>query len=206
MFRLIFLTFHGKERLEPKTKAHLHESPKAMTIPLVILAFFSIVAGYIGMPVVLGKNVNWFNNFLAPVIHGGNGHEAHLSIGTEWLLILISVIVALTGIYLAYLFYLKKPEIPKKLVSRFPFLYKLLYNKYYVDEIYNATFVNSTIKGSKFVYKNFDLKIIDGAVNGSASVASFFGRILSRLHTGLIKDYALVFLLGAIILIGYLIF
>jgi len=206
MFRLIFLTFHGKERLEPEAKAHLHESPKAMTIPLVILAFFSVVAGYIGMPVVLGKNVNWFNNFLAPVIHSGHGHEAHLSIGTEWLLILISVVVALTGIFLAYVFYLKKPGIPKKLVSRFPFLYKLLYNKYYVDEIYNATFVNSAIKGSKFVYKNFDLKIIDGAVNGSASAAGFFGRILSRLHTGLIKDYALVFLLGAIILIGYLIF
>ncbi len=206
MFRLIFLTFHGKERLEPEAKAHLHESPKAMTIPLVILAFFSVVAGYIGMPVVLGKNVHWFNNFLAPVIHGGHGHEAHLSIGTEWLLILISVVVALLGIFLAYVFYLKKPGIPKNLVSRFPFLYKLLYNKYYVDEIYNAIFVNSTIKGSKFVYKNIDLKIIDGAVNGSASTASFFGRILSCLHTGLIKDYALVFLLGATILIGYLIF
>jgi NADH-quinone oxidoreductase subunit L len=206
MFRLIFLTFYGKERLEPETKAHLHESPKSMTIPLVILAFFSVVAGYIGMPVVLGKNINWFNSFLAPIIHGGPGHEAHLSIGTEWLLILVSVLVALTGIYLAYVFYLKKPEIPKKLVSRFPFLYKLLYNKYYVDEIYNATFVNPTIKGSKFVYKNFDLKIIDGAVNGSASATGFFGRILSCLHTGLIKDYALVFLLGAIILIGYLIF
>jgi NADH-quinone oxidoreductase subunit L len=204
MFRLIFLTFHGKERLEPEVKAHLHESPKIMTVPLAILAFFAVIAGYIGLPVVLGKNVNWFNNFLEPVIH--QSHEAHLGLGTEWMLILISVVVALTGIFVAYIFYIKNTQIPHNLVKRFPFIYRLLYNKYYMDEIYNATFVNSTLKGSEFIYKHFDLKVIDGAVNGTAASAGFFGRILSYLQTGLIKDYVLVFLLGAIILLGYLLF
>jgi NADH-quinone oxidoreductase subunit L len=204
MFRLIFLTFHGKERLDPSVKAHLHESPPVMTIPLVILAFFSVVAGYIGLPVVLGKNANWINHFLNPVIEAG--HEAHLSIGMEWLLILISVVVALFGIFMAYIFYIRKTQIPHNLVARFPFIYKLLYNKYYVDEIYNATFVNPMIKGSEIVYKHFDLKVIDGAVNGTAASAGFFGRIFSYFQTGLIKDYALVFLLGVIILIGYLLF
>lgn len=204
MFRLIFLTFHGKERLEPEVKKHLHESPKVMTVPLMILAFFAIVAGYIGMPVVFGKNLNWFGHFLNPVIH--QGHEAHLSLGTEWMLIVISVAVALLGIYIAYVFYLKKPQIPHHLVERHPKLYKLLFNKYYMDEIYNATFVNSTIKGSEYVYKNFDLKVIDGTVNGSAYTANFFGKVLSYLQTGLLKDYALIFLLGAIILLGYLLF
>ena len=204
MFRLIFLTFHGEERLEPEAKAHLHESPKVMTIPLAILAFFSIVAGYIGLPVVLGKNVNWFNHFLDPVIH--QGHEAHLSIGTEWMLILISVVVAFTGIFIAYILYIRNTQIPHNLVKRFPFVYKLLFNKYYVDEIYNATFVNSTIKGSEFIYNHFDLKVIDGAVNGTAASAGFFGRILSYFQTGLIKDYVLIFLLGAIILLGYILF
>lgn len=206
MFRLIFLTFHGKERLEPEAKAHLHESPKAMTIPLMILAFFSIIAGYIGMPVVLGKNVNWIDKFLEPVIHSGHGHAPHLSIGTEWLLILISVAVALSGIFIAYIFYLKNPRIPHDLAARFPFIYKLLFNKYYVDEFYDATVVNPILKGSNLTYQHFDLKIIDGAVNGSAASAGFFGRIFSTLQSGLIKDYALVFLLGAIILLGYLIF
>ncbi len=204
MFRLVFLTFFGEERLEPEAKAHLHESPKVMTVPLAVLAFFSIIAGYVGLPVVLGENVNLFDRFLEPVIHAGHG--GHLSLGTEWMLILASVAVALCGIFIAYVFYLKQPQIPHNLVARFPFLYRLLVNKYYVDEIYNAAFVNSTLKGSELVYRHFDLKVIDGALDGTAASAHFFGRILSTLQTGLLKDYALIFLLGAILLLGYFLF
>jgi len=202
MFRLIFLTFYGEERLEPEAKKHIHESPRAMTIPLVILAFFSVVAGYIGLPVVFGKKLNLFHRFLEPVI--GEGHEAHLGLGTEWMLILISVAVAFLGIYIAYVFYIRSPQIPRTLVARFPFVHKLLFNKYYVDEIYNALFVNSTIKGSEIIYDKFDLKVIDGGVNGAATAAGFFGKILSYFQSGLIKDYALIFLLGLIIFLGYL--
>lgn len=202
MFRLIFLTFYGKERLEPEAKKHLHESPPVMTIPLVILAFFSIIAGYIGLPVVFGKNLNWFKHFLEPVIK--EAHEVHLSLGTEWQLIFLSVIVVFAGIFIAFVLYIRSPQIPHRLIARFPLIYKLLYNKYYVDEIYNAVFVNSTIKGSEKIYDNFDLKVIDGALNGAASATNFSGKILSYLQTGLLKDYALVFLLGAILFLGYL--
>ena len=204
MFRLIFLTFFGNERLTPEAKKHLHESPPAMTIPLVLLAFFSIVAGYVGLPVVIGKDLNFFGRFLEPVIH--SAHEVHLSLGTEWMLILISVAVAVTGIFIAWVFYIKNPKIPHNLVARFPWLYKLLFNKYYVDEIVNTVFVNSTIKGSEIVYDHFDLKVIDGVVNGSAKTTNFFGKVLSYFQTGYIKDYALIFLLGAILLLGYLLF
>ena len=204
MFRLIFLTFFGNERLTPEAKKHLHESPPAMTIPLVLLAFFSIVAGYVGLPVVIGKELNFFGRFLEPVIH--SAHEVHLSLGTEWMLILISVAVAVTGIFIAWVFYIKNPKIPHNLVARFPWLYKLLFNKYYVDEIVNTVFVNSTIKGSEIVYDHFDLKVIDGVVNGSAKTTNFFGKVLSYFQTGYIKDYALIFLLGAILLLGYLLF
>ncbi len=204
MFRLIFLTFFGQERLTSHAKEHLHESPSSMTIPLVLLAFFSVVAGYVGLPVVVGKDVNFFGRFLEPVIHGA--HEAHLSLGMEWLLILISVGVAVTGIFVAWVFYIKNPKIPHNLVARFPKLYKLLYNKYYVDEIVNTALVNSTIKGSEIVYDHFDLKVIDGIVNGSAKTTNFFGKILSYFQTGFIKDYALIFLLGAILLLGFLLF
>jgi len=114
--------------------------------------------------------------------------------------------VALVGIYIAYVFYIRNPQIPHALVARFPFIYKLLYNKYYVDEIYNAAFVNSTVKGSEIIYDHFDLKVIDGAVNGAGSATNFSGKILSYLQTGLLKDYALVFLLGAILFLGYLLF
>ena len=81
-----------------------------------------------------------------------------------------------------------------------------MFNKYYVDEIYNAVFVNPTIKGSEIIYDNFDLKVIDGAVNGTAKATGFTGKILSFFQSGLIKDYGLIFLLGVIIFLAYLLF
>jgi NADH-quinone oxidoreductase subunit L len=204
MFRLIFLTFFGQERLDPEVKKHLHESPPVMTVPLQILAFFSILAGYVGLPIVFGKNLYFFGHFLEPVIKVH--HEAHLSLSTEWILILFSVAVALFGIYLAYIFYIKKPKTPHNLVAKFPFIYKLLYNKYYMDEIYDAAIVRPLVRGSEIVYDNFDLKVIDGTVNGSAKTTGLFGKFLSYFQTGLIKDYALIFLLGVMLLLGYLLF
>lgn len=204
MFRLIFLTFYGEERMDHHAREHLHESPRVMTVPLGILAFFSAVAGYIGLPVALGEHVDWFHRFLEPVIKPFQEH--HVSVGTEWLLIVTSVAVALCGIYIAYIFYLQKPQTPHALVRRFPWLYRLLYHKYYVDEIYNAVFVNPMIRGSSAVYDHFDLKVIDGTVNGSASVAGWSGKILSYLQTGFLKDYALVFFLGVVIFVGFLLF
>lgn len=209
MFRLIFLTFHGEERLDLHAKEHLHESPPVMTIPLIILAFFSVVAGYVGLPLVLGKEANLFKRFLNPVLvpaHEAAPHPAHLSLGTEWVLILISVAVALSGIYIAYVFYLKSPQTPHHLVRRFPGVYKLLANKYYVDEIYQAAFVHTTIRGAETVYERFDLGVIDGAINETGKTMGLVGRLLSLLQSGLIKDYALVFILGVVIFLGFLLF
>jgi NADH-quinone oxidoreductase subunit L len=204
MFRLIFLTFFGEERLDPHARQHLHESPRIMTVPLLILAFFSVVAGYVGLPLVVGKGANLFNRFLEPVV--GPAHEGGLSAGGEWLLILVSVAVSLCGIYIAYVFYLRSPRTPHRLVARFPGIYKLLYRKYYVDEIYNALFVRSTIRASEAVYDNFDLKVIDGSINGTAEAAGFSGRVLSCLQSGAVKDYALAILLGVVVFVGYLVF
>jgi NADH-quinone oxidoreductase subunit L len=204
MFRLIFLTFYGQERIEHEAKHHLHESPKSMTVPLAILAVFSVIAGYAGLPAVLGEKADLFKRFLEPVIKPGA--EGHIGAGTEWLLMLVSVAVAAVGIFAAYVFYLQKPGIPHTLVARFPWLYKLLYNKYFVDEIYGAVIVNPLVKGSDWVYGHFDLKVIDGALNGSASATGFFGKVLSFVQTGFVKDYALAFLLGAVIFLGVLLF
>jgi NADH-quinone oxidoreductase subunit L len=175
-----------------------------MTVPLVILAFFSVVAGYVGLPVVFGERANLFTRFLDPVIHPEA--EAHLSSNAEWMLILASVAVALCGIYVAYVFYLKSPRTPHRLVGRFPAVYKLLYNKYYVDEAYNAVFVKSLVRGSRAIYDHFDLRVIDGAVDGTAATAGFAGKALSVLQSGLVKDYALAFLLGVALFLGYLLF
>jgi NADH-quinone oxidoreductase subunit L len=204
IFRLIFLTFHGKERLEPEARKHLHESPKVMTVPLAILAFFSVVAGYVGLPAVLGQKANVFANFLEPVIKPAG--ERHLMMSTEWRLILISVAVALLGIFIAYLFYLGHPKIPQALAARFPAIYRILYNKYYVDEIYDAAVVKPLVNGSKWIYNHFDLQVIDGTINGTAAATGFIGKALSALQTGFIKDYALFFLLGVAIFLGVLLF
>jgi NADH-quinone oxidoreductase subunit L len=204
MFRLIFLTFYGEERLNPEAKLHLHESPRIMTVPLAILAFFSITAGYVGLPAVLGEKADVFKRFLNPVIRSVSG--GHPAFGTEWLLILLSTAAALLGIFLAYALYLKNKGIPHALVARFPGLYKLLYNKYYVDEIYDAVVVNPLIRCSEGIYGGFDIKVIDGSLDGAASAAGLAGKILAYLQTGLLKDYALAFLLGVVIFIGVLLF
>lgn len=204
MFRLVFLTFFGQERIESHAREHLHESPRVMTVPLLILAFFAVTAGYVGLPVVLGAKANLFGRFLEPVIHPA--HEAHLSHGTEWMLILVTVAVALCGIYVAYVFYLKSPRTPHRIVVRLPVIYKLLHNKYYVDEAYNAAFVKPLVKGSQAVYDNFDLRVIDGAIDGTAAAAGFAGKVLGFLQSGLVKDYALAILLGVAVFLGYLLF
>ncbi len=202
MFRLVFLTFFGEERLDHEAGAHLHESPPVMTVPLVVLAFFSIVAGYVGLPVVFGEKADLFSRFLEPALRSLPG--GHLGIGTEWLLILVAAALALAGIYWAYFFYLKSPQTPHLFVARFPRMYRLLYNKYYVDEAYEKLFVRPVVRGSEFVYDGFDLRVIDGTVNGAASAAGFSGRILSLFQSGLIKDYALIFLLGVVLFVGWL--
>jgi len=202
MFRLVLLAFHGQERLEPEAKKHLHESPPVMTIPLVILAVFSIGAGYLGLPVVLGKNLDRFFRFLEPVIRPGQ--EGPLSSGLEWSLILASVAAAAAGIAAALVFYGRQPRIPGRLVHRFPGLYKLLLNKYYMDEIYGAVIVNPLLRGSEAVYDHFDLKVIDGAVNGAGRLAGWVGRFLNSLQSGRLKDYALGLLAGLIIILGAL--
>ncbi|MFO7867163.1 MAG: NADH-quinone oxidoreductase subunit L [Candidatus Aminicenantes bacterium] len=206
-FRLIFLIFHGEERMDAETKKHLHESPPIMTVPLMVLAFFSVAAGYVGLPMVVGEKANRFFVFLTSVIPPE--YEIHVGLGTEWMLILISVFAAFLGIFIAYMFYIfhvREPSIPHSLALRFPWLYRLVYKKYYMDEIYHAVFVNPTLKGSSWIYDHFDTKIIDGAVNGAAKSTGVLSKWLGRFQTGWLKDYALIFILGVIILLGYLLF
>jgi NADH-quinone oxidoreductase subunit L len=204
MFRLIFLTFHGEERLTPEAKLHLHESPKVMTVPLAILAVFSVIAGYVGLPAIFGERADLFRRFLEPVIKPAG--ESHLSLGTEGLLILASVAAAFLGIVIAYWFYLRNPRVPQTLAARFPGVYKLLANKYFVDEAVGAVIIRPLLRGSELVYTGFDLKVIDGALNGSAAAAGFFGKVLSVFQTGFVKDYAVVFLLGVAVILGVLLF
>jgi NADH-quinone oxidoreductase subunit L len=204
MFRLVFLAFFGEARLSPEAKSHLHESPPIMTVPLMILAFLSVAAGYLGLPALLGQRANLFAGFLEPVFRPAA--EGHLSSGAEWSLIFASVVAAAAGIGLATLLYLKNTALPSRWAARVPWLYNLLSRKYYVDEIYGAVIVNPLVQASEWTYRRFDLGIIDAAVDGTAKTAGFFGKAAGIVQTGLIKDYALAILLGVLIFLGVLLF
>jgi len=201
MFRLIYMTFYGEERAALSPGHQVHESPRAMTVPLVILAVFSALAGFAGLPVLLGERANLFGRFLGGVL-GPAAH--HLALSTEAALVLAATISALAGLVLAFLFYRRSPGAPARLALRFPGLYRLLLGKYYVDEVYDAAVVRPLVGGAGWVYEHFDLRVIDGALNGSAAAAGLAGKGLNILQSGLVRDYALAFLMGTIFFLGFL--
>ncbi len=209
MFRSVFMTFYGKSRVEPDVAHHLHESPPLMTVPLMILAFLSLVGGFIGIPIIEGAQR--FATFLSPVfapakaiIEHGAHHAGHHSVTAELVLMGVSLAIALFGLLVARYMYITSPETPGRIVERFSGLYRLVFNKYWIDELYDFLFVNSIVEFSRFLWKKFDEAVVDGVVNGVAAVVRAFGSVLRLLQTGLVKDYALSVLVGAMVVIGYL--
>jgi NADH-quinone oxidoreductase subunit L len=199
MFRLYFLTFEGKERFGHDK--HPHESPKVMTIPLIVLAILSVIGGFVGIPEVFsGEHGNQFHNWLAPIFKDADRKLMHFGLHShfeEILLMVISVIGATASILLARYIYLKKPEIAVRTASRFKGLYNLLWNKYYVDEIYDLLVVNPIVTVSRNVlWKIADNKIIDGTVNGAAKLIDIISATIRKIQTGVAQLYALVMVLG----------
>jgi NADH-quinone oxidoreductase subunit L len=226
-----------------------HESPQAMTVPLMALAVGAIAAGFLSYPPALGGTAQ-LEHFLAPsftasgaghgqveaaaapapeagapaearVEHAGEAGEPHVSRMAEIGLMAFSVMIALIGIFTAYRFYVLAPEIADRLKERYAGAHSLLYNKYYVDELYNATFIKGTM-ASSFGLWTFDRRVVDGAVNGSGWLTVFASWVSSlidkyvvdgavnlvgrssqessflfrRVQTGLIQNYALLMLAG----------
>lgn len=208
MFRLVFMTFFGEQRTDARAKDHIPESPWTITIPLIVLAFLAVIGGYVGVPEVLGGS-NHFGNFLAPVF--GHAQElynlnAHGSHALEYTLIALSVSIALIGIYLAWLMYLKKPELPAQFTAKFAGAYKFIYNKWYVDELYDFMFVNPCKKFGTFLWRAFDVKVIDGIVNGCAWVLKGFGAGLRYTQTGYMYNYAVAMVVGVVVIVGFYVF
>ena len=232
MFRLVNMTFFGESHVSPEAEHHLHESPASMTFPLSILAVLSVIGGWIGWPEALGGS-DRFAKFLEPVIArpaetAATASEA-VSHGMEYLLMVASVAVALLGIWVAWQFYIKKPSIPAKMAENWGGIYRLLYNKYYVDQIYDALFVNRT-KDLASSLGSFDRGVIDGlGVNGVGWVTRVTSRVsmwwdswivdglvnlvariiwivsypVRMLQSGRVSNYALLIVLGVILFMGY---
>jgi NADH-quinone oxidoreductase subunit L len=223
IFRLIFLTFYGHERIE-SGPGHLHESPRVMILPLQALAALSLVGGYIGLPRVLGGR-NWFARFL----ESSTGiHELSLSPVAEIGLMVISAAVGLAGIFAAYRVYVTKNGLPAKaFAARFKRFYRLVSRKYYVDEFYDGAIVGGTmlaarlaawfdtrvidglVDGAAWLTRAvsalsifFDARVVDGAVNGIGSFHRRFSAGLKKLQTGFVYNYALAIVIGIVIIIA----
>ncbi len=233
MFRLLFLTFFGYSRADEHVEKHIHESPPAMTVPLMILAALSIIGGWIGWPGSLGGE-NRFERFLEPVLAGvltetGAVKIAHHALAKEIFLMVASLAIAGGGIWLAYQFYRTKRFAPELVAAKWPKVYQLLLHKYFVDEIYDAAVVDRTkdlgtllgrfdanvidgvgVNGAGWLARFgstlsmwWDKWIIDGLLNFSAKMMQLFSYPVRLLQTGLFSSYAMLILAGLVVLLVY---
>lgn len=192
-FRLVFVTFWGESRVDPKHAGHIHEPSKTMTMPLLILAVLSILAGYIGIP-----------EFLAPAFPGGAGagHHEAAALG----IMICATLAGLMGIAGAYVVYVKSPQLPDRLARQWQGLYQGSLNKWYVDEAYDQAFVNPTMKAADQLWRKVDMAVIDGAVNGVARGVAWGGWITRLLQSGQAQNYALAMTVGAVMILGAYLF
>jgi len=210
MFRLIFLTFHGKPRYD-EHHVHVHESPWNMLVPLAVLAVLSIIGGWLAAPALWG-GPDYFANFLAPVFGSPAGPEAvsEGAVGAHQLeLVLAGVAVgaALIGLVVAYWLYLKRPGKADGLAHSLKPAYTTLLNKYYVDELYAAVVVRPLLWiSANVLWKAADVGGIDGAVNGIADGARAIGDGVRHAQSGNTRSYAVWVVVGAIVIIAVIFF
>lgn len=191
MFRLYFLTFRGKFRGTHEQEHHLHESPSAITIPLIVLAILSIVGGYVGLPAVISEH-HTLAHFLSPVVSNFGVH--HLSHATEWALMGTSVGLVLVMIVIAYNATKKPNFVPNTGLA------KVLENKWYVDELYDALFVRPIAAFSRIADRFIEKAGIDGLVNGVGKTVRWGGDRMRLLQTGQVGFYIFVMVLGMVAL------
>ena len=211
MFRLLFKTFEGECRAPAEVRAHIEEPPPTVMWPLYVLAFFSVTAGLVGLPQIWGdalgvENSNSLGNFLAPALAPSEPHAIEHS--TEYAMAFTAISVAAVGAALAWYLYVSRPDLPGRIAGSVRALYRLLLNKYYVDEAYDAVIVKPTVALSdRVLFRVVDAGIIDGlGVNGLArTVRAAADGALKHLQTGLTQSYVFLMILGTAAIIGYLV-
>lgn len=191
MFRLLFITFTGKFRGTHEQEHHLHESPKAMTLPLIVLAILSVIGGFVGVPAVLGGS-DELPHFLAPVIAVAEGH--HISHTTEYILMGLSTILVLVMVFAAWSIYKNYKE---KENTGFA---KVLENKWYVDELYDTIIVKPLKALADFLNNIFDKKVVDGIVNGVGRLVNYGGRQFRWVQSGQVGSYVLLMVVSILLI------
>jgi NADH-quinone oxidoreductase subunit L len=207
MFRLLYLTFHNSERMSQEAAHHVHESPKTMTGVLVVLAAGSVAAGWVGLPKIwLSGHENFWERWLHPVLYtphaAAHGEAAVHNAAAEWGAMGLSVLVALLGIALATLWYRRETGTPSRLALALKAPYRLLLNKYFVDEVYSGAFIRPLVMMSRFA-SGVDKWLVDGSVNVVAYSNEVLGLVFRFFQTGYIRNYALFLLLSVLVLIYF---
>jgi NADH-quinone oxidoreductase subunit L len=193
-FRLVFVTFWGPSHVDHHHAAHIHEPSRTITTPLIVLAFFSIVTGYLGIP-----------SFLEPVFSTGEqaaGHHGAAGLG----IMIVATLMGLSGIAGAYYAYVLHPQLPDRLARQWQSLYQGSLHKWYVDEAYDYLFVRPTFRAATQLWQRVDVALIDGGVNGVARAVAWSGWLLRLVQSGQTQHYALGMALGIVILTAYLLF
>ena len=211
MGRLYLLTFEGKSRVADKIRGHIHESPLTMTIPLIVLAFLSIAGGYMGVPEFIGElagihESNLFDKFVSSSITMDNFVSAGHHLLSHTTLLIFSITAAAVGIAAACYFFYFKPSLPEKIASDKTIepLYEGSLHKWYVDELYDYIFVQPFRYLSEQASK-FDLRFIDGAVNGVAAVLKDMALTLQAAQSGVLRSYATLMAIGAFAILVFII-
>ena len=196
MFRLVFMAFFGPSPSAAQARRHLHDAPPAMAFALIVLAIGSVLAGYLG----LGGR---FERFLEPSF-GPPVAEAAANTGLELTLMVVSSIVAIVGIGVAVVFFLWNRRAADAVADRYAGLHRLLLNKYYVDEVYDAAVVQPIrIISENALWKGLDVRVVDGAVNGVAETVLGMSDVLRRFQTGSVRAYAVSLFVGVVAILGY---
>ena len=202
MFRLYFLAFEGRSRLNPHAAHHLHEAPWSMRLPLVLLALGSATVGFLGVP----PNSGLFHRFLDPVFPVAAHEGGQAAPGSGIGLALVALALAIAGIIVAFRYYLQDTGKPEALAARYPALHRLLLHRYWVDELYDHLVVRPTALMARALSVSVDARVIDGSVDGVATLVGRAGDILRRFQTGHVPAYVLSILTGVVVLLGYLAF
>jgi NADH-quinone oxidoreductase subunit L len=203
MFRLLFVAFYGKSRVDKKVERRIHEPVTVMVVPLVTLAVLAVLGGYLGLPKALGVG-NAIDEFLHPVFADTTVIQAETGgAGLEWVLMGISVLAAAVGIFAAYWIYVRNWGLAERMTRDAQWLYDLVYHKYYVDEAYTEGVVKPLKMLGDALADAVEMRSIDGLVNGLARLVGLAGEGLRRLQTGLVRNYALAMFVGVVAIVAY---
>jgi len=204
-WRLLFMTFHGKPRADERVMAHVHESPKVMILPLLVLAAGAILAGYVGYESFVGHKAAtfWGESLLVLDSHPALENAHHVPTWVK----LAPLVVGIVGIALAYVLYIASPDLPGRLAERFRAIYLFLLNKWYFDELYDKLFVRPAFVLGRGFWKSGDGAIIDGVgPDGIAAATLDIARRATRLQSGYLYHYAFAMLIGVVVLITWYLF